>query len=116
MIFDVDVLPPNPDTPPINRGVTTIVMCIELVLALSVAASCVIFSVYFIVTRPPEGSVPTSTTMSVKGAEAAVGEDELKESLLEHDDDQEYGSFSSESKSHDMQGAIASFFESIRPW
>ena len=112
----IDVLPPSPDTPPINRGVTTIVMCIELVLALLVASSCVIFSVYFIVTRPPEGSVPTSiATAGGKEAEATA-EDELKESLLEHDDDQEYGSFASENRSSDVQGAIANFFASIRPW
>lgn len=91
-------------------------MFIELILALSVAASCVIFSVFFIVTRPPEGSVPTPTIPAEAKEKEACVENELKDSLLDHDDDQEYGSFSNENKSNDLHGAIIRFFESIRPW
>lgn len=117
------MLPPNPDTPPIDRSVTTIVMCVELILAFLVATSCVVFSVYFIATRPPEGSIASSApaTSAARRLESAVSSEEetpeqLTESLLHEEQTQddekdegsaEYGSFLRRSNR---------FISSLSPW
>ncbi|KAF0724961.1 hypothetical protein AaE_009740, partial [Aphanomyces astaci] len=59
--------PPSPDTPPIDRDAILIVMCIELVVAMAVAVSCVVFSVYFVVKRPREELAMTAPRGSERG-------------------------------------------------
>ncbi|CAI5700898.1 unnamed protein product [Peronospora effusa] len=46
------MLPPSPDTPPIDHRILSVIMCVELVVAFGVAISCFLFSVYFVANRP----------------------------------------------------------------
>ena len=125
--------PPSPDTPPIDRNLTLIVMCIELVVALALASSCLIFSIYFIATRPPEGA-NVRTFESIGGHEEDyIHHDEaservqaLTEALIPLEEEQEYGSFSllSRSRSASQNDSsigrpwerIMSFISSLGPW
>ncbi|RHY07046.1 hypothetical protein DYB36_008232, partial [Aphanomyces astaci] len=128
--------PPSPDTPPIDRDAILIVMCIELVVAMAVAVSCVVFSVYFVVKRPREELAMTAPRGSERGGAAAAASPEptsgpsglpgspdkryLEESLLSDDDDHdEYGSFLSSpvlKPAVGMWSSMKGFVSSISPW
>ncbi|ETV89054.1 hypothetical protein, variant 3 [Aphanomyces astaci] len=129
-------MPPSPDTPPIDRDAILIVMCIELVVAMAVAVSCVVFSVYFVVKRPREELAMTAPRGSERGGAAAAASPEptsgpsglpgspdkryLEESLLSDDDDHdEYGSFLSSpvlKPAVGMWSSMKGFVSSISPW
>ncbi|RHY20786.1 hypothetical protein DYB25_005845 [Aphanomyces astaci] len=128
--------PPSPDTPPIDRDAILIVMCIELVVAMAVAVSCVVFSVYFVVKRPREELAMSAPRGSERGGAAAAASPEptsgpsglpgspdkryLEESLLSDDDDHdEYGSFLSSpvlKPAVGMWSSMKGFVSSISPW
>ncbi|ETW08844.1 hypothetical protein H310_01348 [Aphanomyces invadans] len=121
--------PPSPDTPPIDRQAMLIVMCIELVVAMGVAVSCVVFSVYFVVKRPRGDAAVTSQRPSVSalnpepsttGPTGSPDKRHLEESLLSDDDDHdEYGSFLSSpamKPAVGMWSSVKGFVSSISPW
>ncbi|OQS02267.1 hypothetical protein THRCLA_05346 [Thraustotheca clavata] len=122
--------PPSPDTPPINRKMILIVMCIELVVAMGVAIACVVFSVYFVVKRPQQNLRASSSSSTSNGkphqSEAkshhSPSSDQLEESLLSEEEEvDEYGSFLDTSPNGGRQpkgtwSSIRSFVASISPW
>ncbi|EQC40858.1 hypothetical protein SDRG_01924 [Saprolegnia diclina VS20] len=115
--------PPSPDTPPINRKMILIVMCIELVVAMGVAIGCVVFSIYFVVKRPqevaPRPAAASTPNVRVSDSASSPNSDHLEESLLSEDEDvDEYGSFlaSSPREPKGTWSSIKSFVSSISPW
>ncbi|KAF0699319.1 Aste57867_10109 [Aphanomyces stellatus] len=125
--------PPSPDTPPIDRQAILIVMCVELVVAMAVAVSCVVFSVYFVVKRPREGGGDGSLSPVAAAAADDDADDlspnsatpmsesrQLEESLLSEDEDHdEYGSFLASPSLKPAEGLLSSakqFVSSISPW
>ncbi|OQS00626.1 hypothetical protein ACHHYP_03242 [Achlya hypogyna] len=114
--------PPSPDTPPINRKMILIVMCIELVVAMGVALGCVVFSIYFVVKRPTqEPRAPVAPRVADAASPRSAGSDHLEESLLSEEEDvDEYGSFLDSSPvgrgPKGTWSSVKSFVASISPW
>ncbi|TMW57449.1 hypothetical protein Poli38472_003374 [Pythium oligandrum] len=133
------MIPPSPDTPPIDHRMLTVIMCVELVVAFGVALGCVFFSVYFVANRPREKRSRSDasrdrrkreTTTRVSQPDSQDSQDidfsssagssyDLEEGLLSDEEDAAYGSFERERMDHESSGtwkAVTDALASISPW